>query len=58
MRIARWSANHGAHTKAIDKPVAVLLADPAQRGLLDDTLVVWTSGFADLWMVRTATVTL
>jgi hypothetical protein len=48
---ANWDAhraleqNHGAHTKAIDKPVAGLLADLAQRGLLDETLVVWTSEF-------------
>ncbi len=34
-------------TKAeqIDKPVAALLADLAQRGLLDDTLVLWTGEF-------------
>jgi len=38
-------ANHGAHAKAIDKPIAGLLTDLAQRGLLEDTLVVWTSEF-------------
>jgi hypothetical protein len=37
--------NHGAHTRAVDKPIAGLLADLAQRGLLDQTLVVWTSEF-------------
>jgi hypothetical protein len=48
---ASWDAhralesNHGAHTKAIDKPVGALLTDLAQRGLLDETLVVWTSEF-------------
>jgi len=29
----------------IDKPIAALLADLAERGLLDDTLVVWTGEF-------------
>ncbi|QSA96427.1 DUF1501 domain-containing protein [Methylococcus sp. EFPC2] len=37
--------NHGAHAKAVDKPIAGLLADLAARGLLDSTLVVWTSEF-------------
>ncbi len=29
----------------IDKPIAALLADLAQRGLLEDTLVLWTGEF-------------
>jgi len=37
--------NHGAHAKAVDKPIAGLLTDLKQRGLLDRTLVVWTSEF-------------
>jgi len=37
--------NHGANTRQVDKPIAGLLADLAARGLLDDTLVVWTSEF-------------
>ena len=37
--------NHRAHTKAVDKPIAGLLADLKARGLLDQTLVVWTSEF-------------
>ncbi|MGD0633538.1 MAG: DUF1501 domain-containing protein [Beijerinckiaceae bacterium] len=37
--------NHKAHTRAVDKPIAGLLADLAARGLLDQTLVVWTSEF-------------
>lgn len=37
--------NHNAHARAVDKPVAGLLADLAARGLLDSTLVVWTSEF-------------
>lgn len=38
--------NHGAHAKAVDKPIGGLLADLQSRGLLDSTLVVWTSEFA------------
>jgi len=34
-----------ARTKEIDKPIAGLLADLAQRGLLEDTLVVWGGEF-------------
>jgi hypothetical protein len=37
--------NHSAHAKAVDKPIAGLLADLKSRGLLDQTLVVWTSEF-------------
>ncbi len=49
--VRNWDAhqdlekNHGANTKAIDKPIAGLLTDLKQRGLLDRTLVVWTSEF-------------
>jgi hypothetical protein len=35
----------GANARAIDKPVAALLADLGQRGLLKDTLVVWGGEF-------------
>lgn len=38
--------NHGKHARAVDKPIAGLLADLKDRGLLDSTLVVWTSEFA------------
>ena len=34
-----------AQCRDIDQPVAALLTDLRQRGLLDDTLVVWTSEF-------------
>ncbi len=37
--------NHSQHAKAVDKPIAALLADLKERGLLDSTLVVWTSEF-------------
>lgn len=37
--------NHKKHAYAVDKPIAGLLTDLKQRGLLDTTLVVWTSEF-------------
>ena len=37
--------NHTAHTRAVDKPIAGLLADLQARGLLDQTLVVWVQEF-------------
>jgi hypothetical protein len=37
--------NHSANAHMIDKPIAGLLADLKSRGLLDTTLVVWTSEF-------------
>src|SRR5262249_51800109 len=33
--------NHGEMSRRTDKPVAGLLRDLRQRGLLDDTLVIW-----------------
>ena len=36
---------HATHAKAVDKPVAGLLADLKQRGLLDDTIVWWGGEF-------------
>jgi hypothetical protein len=36
---------HADHAAAVDRPVAALLADLAQRGLLDDTIVWWGSEF-------------
>ena len=38
-------ANHAANARAVDQPIAALLADLKQRGLLDSTLVVWASEF-------------
>jgi Protein of unknown function (DUF1501) len=37
--------NHGAEAVKIDKPVAALVADLKQRGMLDDTLVIFTTEF-------------
>jgi hypothetical protein len=38
-------AEHADHAKAIDQPIAGLLKDLKRRGLLSDTLVVWTTEF-------------
>jgi hypothetical protein len=38
-------ANHSRLCKSMDKPVAGLLKDLKQRGLLDETLVVWGGEF-------------
>ena len=47
----RWDAhgglvqNHGSNARATDQPIAALLTDLQERGLLDDTLVVWSGEF-------------
>ena len=49
--IVSWDAhsdlekNHGLMARMIDKPIGALLADLKTLGLLDSTLVVWTSEF-------------
>lgn len=45
-----WDAHgdmmsHVGLAKNVDKPIAALLRDLKQRGMLDDTLVVWTTEF-------------
>ncbi len=37
--------NHGRHAGETDQPIAALLDDLAERGLLDSTLVVWGGEF-------------
>jgi hypothetical protein len=37
--------NHTLHCGETDRPMAALLTDLKQRGLLDSTLVIWTSEF-------------
>jgi hypothetical protein len=37
--------NHSVMTRMVDKPIAGLLADLESRGMLESTLVVWTSEF-------------
>jgi len=46
----RWDQHsniklHEAHARAVDKPIAGLLADLKSRGMLDDTLVWWSGEF-------------
>lgn len=46
----RWDQHqnlpkHAEHARAVDKPIAGLLTDLADRGLLEDTLVWWGSEF-------------
>src|SRR6185436_16055120 len=36
---------HGALVKRVDRPIAALLANLKQRGLLESTLVVWCGEF-------------
>lgn len=38
-------SNHGRHAAEVDQPIAALLTDLTQRGMLDDTLVVWGGEF-------------
>ncbi len=37
--------NHGRHGMEVDQPIAALLTDLEERGLLDETLVVWGGEF-------------
>ena len=39
------NTNHDEMARSVDKPIAGLLADLKQRGLLDETLVVWGGDF-------------
>ena len=47
----RWDAhgnlvkNHGDNARAVDQPIAALLRDLRARGLLDETLVLWSGEF-------------
>ena len=42
--------NHGTYCARTDKPVAGLLTDLRQRGMLDDTLVIWGGEFGRMPM--------
>jgi uncharacterized protein (DUF1501 family) len=37
--------NHAKHAQQSDQPIAALIKDLKQRGMLDDTLIVWTGEF-------------
>lgn len=47
----RWDAhgniktNHGDNAVAVDQPIAALIQDLKQRGMLEDTLIVWSGEF-------------
>ncbi|MEE2641320.1 MAG: DUF1501 domain-containing protein [Planctomycetota bacterium] len=47
----RWDAhgklkqNHGSNALAVDQPIAGLLQDLKRRGLLEETLVIWSGEF-------------
>jgi hypothetical protein len=47
--------NHGTHCRRTDKPIAGLLTDLRQRGLLDDTLVIWGGEFGRMPMSEKGT---
>ncbi|MCA9056481.1 MAG: DUF1501 domain-containing protein, partial [Planctomycetaceae bacterium] len=47
--------NHGRYCQATDRPVAGLLRDLRQRGLLDDTLVIWGGEFGRMPMSEKGT---
>ncbi|MGC3971703.1 MAG: DUF1501 domain-containing protein [Pirellulales bacterium] len=38
-------AGHGAMAQTVDQPIAALIKDLKQRGLLDETLIVWAGEF-------------
>ncbi|WP_390881385.1 DUF1501 domain-containing protein [Thalassoroseus pseudoceratinae] len=48
-------SNHTSHCLATDAPVAALLKDLKQRGLWDDTLVVWGGEFGRMPMSESGT---
>ncbi|MDE0738953.1 MAG: DUF1501 domain-containing protein [Planctomycetota bacterium] len=37
--------SHSERIRSVDKPIAALISDLRERGLLDDTLVIWTGEF-------------
>jgi uncharacterized protein (DUF1501 family) len=47
--------NHGTYCRRTDKPVAGLLRDLKQRGLLKDTLVIWCGEFGRMPMSEQGT---
>jgi hypothetical protein len=42
---SKLKENHSTRCAAVDKPIAALLADLKQRGLLEETIVVWGTEF-------------
>jgi uncharacterized protein (DUF1501 family) len=56
-----WDNHTNIHTelptiaRQVDRPIAALLTDLRQRGLWDDTLVIWTSEFGRMPFTQGAT---
>jgi hypothetical protein len=48
-------SNHSTYCRRTDKPIAGLLTDLQQRGLLDDTLVIWGGEFGRMPMSEQGT---
>lgn len=48
-------SDHARHAAAVDQPIAALLTDLKQRGLLKDTLVLWSGEFGRTPTPRAAT---
>lgn len=42
---SKLKQNHSTRCKAVDQPIGALLTDLKQRGLLDETIVVWATEF-------------
>jgi len=49
---ANLAKNHGPLARQTDQPIAALLSDLKQRGLLESTLVVWASEFGRTPMMQ------
>lgn len=49
---AKLTDNHTPRARWTDQPIAALLADLKQRGLLDSTLVIWASEFGRTPMMQ------
>src|SRR4029453_1018268 len=49
---AKVKDNHVPRARWTDQPIAALLADLKQRGLLDTTLVIWASEFGRTPMMQ------
>lgn len=42
---SKFRQDHRANARTVDQPIAALLTDLKQRGLLDETLVLWSGEF-------------
>jgi uncharacterized protein (DUF1501 family) len=49
---ANIAANHTGFAAETDQPVAALLTDLAERGMLDETLIIWGGEFGRLPLVQ------